>query len=133
MTTRPINNEGEYKAALARLDEIFTAPVGTPESDETDVLTTLVENYEAVHYPIDSPDPIAAIRIRMEEKGLRNADLEDAIGSKGRVSEILNKRRPLTVPMVHALSKLLNLSAETLVKPYDLNPYSTSKRVTVLH
>ncbi len=128
MSIRPIKSEADYEMALARLDEIFQAPTGTPESDEADVLVTLIERYESAVHPIAAPDPIAAIRIRMEEKGLRNTDLVTAIGSKSRVTEVLKKRRPLTVAMIHALSKQLDLSAETLVQPYVLDPYSRIRK-----
>lgn len=123
MHIRPIKNERDYDLAIARLEELFHVPAGIPESDEADILITLIEKYESRNHPIELPDPIEAIKIRMEEKGLRNKDLVDEIGSKSRVTEILKKRRPLTVPMIHALSRRLGLSAETLVQPYELDPY----------
>ncbi len=83
-----------------------------------DILATLVEAYEARHYPIDSPDPIAAIEFMMEQKGLDRRDLEPAIGGRGRVSEILTRKRPLTLPMIRALVPLLSLPAEVLIQPY---------------
>ncbi len=86
----------------------------------------LIERYEAAAFPLETPDPVEAIRIRMEEKGLKNSDLTDAIGSPSRVSEILNKRRRLTGQMVHALSQQLGLSVETLVQPYAIDRYPVS-------
>ncbi len=128
MNIKPIRDEADYEMALARLNEIFQASAGTTESDEADVLVTLIKHYESAVHPIEAPDPIAAIRIRMEEKGLRNTDLVPAIGSKSRVTEVLKKRRPLTVPMIHALSKQLDLSAGTLVQPYALRPYPQTRK-----
>jgi HTH-type transcriptional regulator/antitoxin HigA len=127
MAIHPIRNETDYERALSRLAIIFHAPLGSPESDEADVLTTLIADYEDTHHRVAPPDPIEAIRIRMEDQGLTRADLKTAIGSKGRVSEILNKRRPLTIAMVHALSELLGLSAQTLVQPYELRPYGNDR------
>ncbi|MGH7059097.1 MAG: helix-turn-helix domain-containing protein [Stellaceae bacterium] len=83
------------------------------------MLSTLIEAYEALHHPIPAPDPIAAILVMMEQKGLTRRDLEPAIGSRGRVSEILNRKRPLTLPMVRALSVLLHIPTEVLVQPYE--------------
>lgn len=105
---------------LARLDAIFDAPVGSPESEEADIIGLLIDDYEKKHYQIEAPDPIEAIKIRMEEMQLRQTDLVDAIGGKSRVSEILNRRRKLTVEMIRNLSKKLNLSAEVLIKDYQL-------------
>ncbi|HVC58986.1 MAG TPA: helix-turn-helix domain-containing protein [Acetobacteraceae bacterium] len=91
---------------------------GTQEGDRLDVLVTLVEAWEARHVPIRSPDPIAAILFMMEQKGLTRHDLEPAIGSRARVAEILNRRRALTLPMIRALSRLLDLPADILVQAY---------------
>jgi HTH-type transcriptional regulator/antitoxin HigA len=129
MAIQPIHTEVDYDRALARLQEIFQSPAGTMESNEADVLATLIESYEGRNHPIDLPDPITAIRIRMDEQGLSQRDLVQTIGSKSRVSEVLNRRRPLTVRMVHALSSQLGLSAETLVQPYELRPYARLKQV----
>jgi HTH-type transcriptional regulator/antitoxin HigA len=93
---------------------------GTPDGDRLDVLATLVEAWEARHVPIASPDPIAAILFMMEQKGLTRHDLEPAIGSRARVAEILNRRRALTLPMIRALSRLLDLPADILVQAYDV-------------
>ena len=120
MTIKPIKTEDDYRAALERLEEIFDATIGTDESDEADILGLLVDEYEKKHYPIDPPDPIEAIKIRMEEMHLKQVDLVDAIGGKSRVSEILNRKRKLTVEMIRKLTKKLNLSAGVLINDYQL-------------
>jgi HTH-type transcriptional regulator / antitoxin HigA len=91
---------------------------GTREGDRVEVLVTLIEADEAEHHEIPAPDPIAAIEFMMEQKGFTRRDLEPAIGSRGRVSEVLTRKRPLTLPMVRALGSLLDIPAEVLVKPY---------------
>ena len=121
MNIKLIKTEEDYKFALSRLEVVFDAPIGTPESDEADVLALLVDEYEKQHYPIEAPDPIEAIKIRMEEMQLKQADLINEIGGKSRVSEILNKKRKLTVEMIRNLAVRLNLSAGLLVRDYQLN------------
>lgn len=121
MNIKLIKTEEDYTLALNRLNAIFDAPIGTPESDEADVLAILIDEYEKQNYPIDAPDPIEAIKIRMEEMNLKQADLITEIGGKSRVSEILNKKRKLTVEMIRNLAVRLNLSAGLLVKDYQLN------------
>ena len=121
MIIKLIKTEEDYTFALNRLEVIFDAPIGTPESDEADVLALLVDEYEKQHYPIDTPDPIEAIKIRMEEMNLKQTDLIHEIGGKSRVSEILNKKRKLTVEMIRNLAVRLNLSAGLLVRDYQLN------------
>lgn len=121
MNIKLIKTEEDYRLALNRLEVIFDAPIGTPESDEADVLALLVDEYEKQHYPIEAPDPIEAIKIRMEEMNLKQADLITEIGGKSRVSEILNKKRKLTVEMIRNLATRLNLSAGLLVRDYQLN------------
>jgi HTH-type transcriptional regulator/antitoxin HigA len=120
MNIKPIKTEKDYQAALNRLEEIFDAPEGTPESDELDVLGILIDEYEKEHYPIESPDPIEAIKIRMEELNLRQTDLVPTIGGKSRVSEVLNRKRRLTIQMIRKLKDRLNLSAELLIRDYEL-------------
>jgi len=120
MNIQPIKTEDDYQAALHRLEEIFDAPDGTPESDELDILGLLVDEYEKDHYPIDSPDPIEAIKIRMEELNMRQVDLIPVIGGKSRVSEILNRKRRLTIQMIRRLKDRLNLSADLLIRDYEL-------------
>ncbi len=120
MNIRPIKSNSDYLEALARLDVIFDAKIGTPESDEADVLGLLIDEYEKKHYQIDAPDPIEAIKIRMEEMQLKQVDLINEIGGKSRVSEILNRKRKLTVEMIRKLATRLNLSPELLISDYQL-------------
>lgn len=120
MDIRLIKNETDYRNALNRLDKIFDAPIGTSESDEADVLGLMIDEYEKKFYPIDTPDPIEAIKIRMEEMHLKQIDLVPEIGGKSRVSEILNRKRKLTIDMIRKLKIRLNLSAELLIKDYQL-------------
>jgi HTH-type transcriptional regulator/antitoxin HigA len=119
MKIRPIRTKADYRLALKEVERFWRAEPGTPVGDRVDVLVTLIEAYEAKHYPIPAPDPIAAIEFMMEQKGLTRRDLEPAIGSRGRVSEVLTRKRPLTLPMVRALSALLQIPAEVLVQPYE--------------
>lgn len=119
MDIRPIRTKADYRAALKEVDRLWEADPGTPEGDRVDVLVTLIEAYEAKHHPIPAPDPIAAIEFMMEQKGLTRRDLEPAIGSRGRVSEVLTRRRPLTLPMVRALSALLEIPTDVLVQQYE--------------
>ena len=121
MELRPIKSEADYQKALDRLEKIFDAPIGTSESDEADILGLMVDDYEKKHYPIDVPDPIEAIRIRMEELQLKQKDLVNAIGGKSRVSEILNRKRKLTVEMIRNLAEKLNLSPDLLITDYRLS------------
>jgi HTH-type transcriptional regulator/antitoxin HigA len=120
MIITPIRNETDYRYALSRAKELWNAAEKTPESDELEILLDLIEAYERRNYPMEFPDPIYAITIRMEELGLRRKDLEPCIGSRARVSEILNRRRALTLPMIRRLSELLGLSAEALIQTYAL-------------
>ena len=118
MEIRPIRTKADYRAALKEVERLWDADPGTPDGDRIDVLVTLIEAYEATHDPIAAPDPIAAIEFMMQQKGLTRRDLEPAIGSRGRVSEVLNRKRPLTLPMVRELSALLQIPAEVLIQPY---------------
>lgn len=120
MTLKLIKTDVEYQEALNRLEEIFDAKIGTPESDEADILGLLIDEYEKKRYPIDAPDPIEAIKIRMEEMDLKQKDLVGVIGGKSRVSEILNRKKKLTVDMVRSLALRLNLSAQILINDYKL-------------
>lgn len=118
LTIRPIKTKADYRAALKEVERLWRAEPGTPDGDRVEVLVTLIEAYEAKHHAIAAPDPIAAVEFMMEQKGLTRRDLEPAIGSRGRVSEVLTRKRPLTLPMVRALGKLLDIPAEILVQPY---------------
>ena len=118
MDIRPIKTKADHRAALKEVERLWDADPGTPDGDRIDVLVTLIEAYEAEHFPIPAPDPIAAIVFMMEQKGLTRRDLEPAIGSRGRVSEVMTRKRPLTLPMVRQLSALLDIPADVLVQPY---------------
>jgi HTH-type transcriptional regulator / antitoxin HigA len=118
MEIRPIRTDADYRAALREAERFWDAEPGTLEGDWMEVLSTLIEAYEAKHYPIPAPDPISAVLFMMEQKGLSRRDLEPAIGSRSRVSDILNRGRPLTLSMVRALSALLNTPIDVLVQPY---------------
>lgn len=120
MKIKPIKTEADYQAALNRLDVIFDAKIGTKESDEADILGLLIDDYENIHYPIEAPDPIEAIKIRMKELHLKQVDLVPEIGGKSRVSEVLNRKRKLTIDMIRKLTEKLSLSAELLIKDYQL-------------
>lgn len=115
-----IKSEEDYQMALKRLEVIFDAAVGTPKSDEADVLALIIDEYEHRNYPIEAPDPIEAIKIRMEEMHLRQVDLTNEIGGKNRVSEVLNRKRKLTVEMIRNLTSRLNLSPGLLIADYPL-------------
>ncbi|WP_181307718.1 type II toxin-antitoxin system HigA family antitoxin [Rufibacter sp. XAAS-G3-1] len=120
MEIKPIKTEQAYYQALERLEKVFDMPANTTEGDEAEILSLLIENYENQYYPIDAPDPIEAIKIRMEEMDLKQRDLIGVIGGKSRVSEILNRKRKLTVDMIRNLTEKLNLSASLLVKDYQV-------------
>ena len=122
MRIKPIRSEADYDAALTAVDRLMGAEPGTPEGDELEILVTLVEAYEAARWPIEAPDPISAIEHVMEARGLRQKDLAAVIGSQPRASEVLSRRRPLTLPMIRALTAEWNLPAELLVREYDLLP-----------
>lgn len=121
MKIKPIKSEQDYEKALKRLEIIFDAKPNTPEGDEAEILSMLIENYEEIYYPINAPDPIEAIKIRMEEMNLKQKDLVGVIGGKSRVSEILNKKKKLTVDMIRELEHLLHISASVLVSNYTLS------------
>ncbi len=120
MNIKLIKTEADYRLALKRLEIIFDAAIGTTESDEADILGLLIDEYERKHYPIDAPDPIEAIKIRMEEMQLKQVDLVNEIGGKSRVSEVLNRKRKLTVDMIRKLTTRLNLSPGLLIHDYQL-------------
>jgi HTH-type transcriptional regulator / antitoxin HigA len=113
---RPIRDEADYEAALAEVEQLWGAPAGTADGDRLDVLATLIDAYEAVHHPMDPPDPIDAIRLRMEQQGLSRKDLEGLIGSRT-VAEVLNRRRGLSINMIRRLHHHLGISAEVLIRP----------------
>lgn len=116
VTVRPVRTEADYDAALRDINALMDARPGTPDGDRLDVLVTLVQAYEARHHPVAPPDPVDAIRFRMEQSGLTPRDLEPYIGSRARVSEVLNRRRALTLPMIRRLADGLQIAAEVLVR-----------------
>ncbi|MBK8516031.1 MAG: transcriptional regulator [Saprospiraceae bacterium] len=120
MNIRPLKTEKDYREALKRMEEIFDAEIGSLDSDEADILGMMIDEYEKKHYHIETPDPIEAIKIRMEEMQLKQVDLVDAIGGESRVSEVLNRKRKLTVGMIRNLTRRLNLSSEILISEYNL-------------
>ena len=116
MEIRPVKTEADYQATLKEIESLMSAEANTPEGDHLDVLVTLVEAYERVHYPIDVPDPVEAIKFRMEQQGLTVDDLVPVIGRKNRVYEILARKRPLTLRMIEGLHETFSIPAESLLK-----------------
>ncbi len=115
MNIKPIKTEQDYFFALKRIDELWGAAADTPEGDEFDLLITLIEAWEIKHYPIAPPDPVDAIKFRMEQMNLTNADMQRYLGSQSRVSEILNRKRSLTLNMIKILYKELKIPADVLL------------------
>lgn len=115
MQIRPIRTDQDHTEALARIAQLMGSAPGTPQGDELEILATLVDSYETKHFPIDAPDPITAIEFRMEQQGLSRKDLESLIGSRARVSEVLTRKRGLTLPMVRRLRNGLGISADVLI------------------
>jgi HTH-type transcriptional regulator/antitoxin HigA len=130
MDIKPIRNERDYRAALAGIDALMDAEDGTPEADRLEVLATLVEAYEDERWPIDPPDPISAIEHTLEFRGLSRRDLVPILGSRARVSEILARKRRLTLPMIWRLVRELGIPADVLVRPYALGRAARPKRNT---
>jgi HTH-type transcriptional regulator / antitoxin HigA len=122
MEIRPIHTKADYKATLKEVSRLMESdpPLGTPEGDRLDVLATLVQAYETKHYPIGLPDPIEAIKFRMEQAGLTAKDLEPMIGQRNRVYEVLNRKRALTLPMIRKLHIGLGIPAENLIGQTEL-------------
>lgn len=120
MDIKLIRTEAEYEAALAEIETLMSAAADSPEGERLDLLVTLVEAYEARHHPIEAPDPIELIKFVMEQRGLERADLEPLIGSRGRVSEILSRKRALTLEMIRRLHAALGVPADALIQPYPL-------------
>lgn len=118
MNVKVIKSEKEYDQALKRLDVVFDAPPDTPEGDEAELLVILIDKYEDENYPIEAPDPIEAIKFRMEQLNMKKKDLATVLGYRSRVTEILNKRRKLTLKMIRNLHKKLNIPYESLIQDY---------------
>lgn len=114
---RPIRTKTDYERALAEVERLWGAKSGTPKGDRLDVLATLLDAYETAHYPMDPPDPVEAIKFRMESQGLTRKDLEPLIGTRTRVAEVLNRKRGLSIGMIRRLHEQLGISAEVLIRP----------------
>jgi len=121
MKIKPIRTEEDYNLALIEIESLMEVTPDSDDFDKFEILGMLIDNYEAVHYPIDTPDPIEAIKFRMEQEGLIQNDLVDLFGNKSRVSEILNKKRKLTLDMIRNLNKHLNIPFENLLGEYKLS------------
>ena len=120
MNIAPIKTKTDHKQALGRIESLWDAEPNTPEGDELDVLVTLIEVFESQHYPIEAPDPVAAIKFRMEQQGLQDADLVPMIGQRSKVSEVLNKKRKLSMSMIRRLNTMLSIPLESLISDYEL-------------
>jgi HTH-type transcriptional regulator / antitoxin HigA len=120
MNIKPIKNKKDYTNALNRIEKLMDAKKGTPESDELEILSIIVEQYEEKHFTIKAPDPIEALKFYMEQNNLRNKDLVGILGSKGHVSDVLSKKRPLTIEMIRALSARFSIPVEILIKDYQI-------------
>src|SRR5712692_4670796 len=120
MNIQPVKTEADYEKALLEIEKLFDATPNTPEGDRLEVLATLVEAYEEQHYSIPTPDPIEAIKYHMESRGLCRRDLEPYLGSRARVAEVLNRKRPLSLEMIRRLHTGLGIAAEILIQPYPL-------------
>jgi HTH-type transcriptional regulator/antitoxin HigA len=118
MTTevRPIRTKRDYEAALKEVERLWGAKAGTSDGDRLDVLATLIDAYEGEHYPMDPPDPIEAIKFRMEQQGLTRRDLEEIIGTRTRIAEVLNRKRGLSIAMIRRLHERLGISADVLIR-----------------
>ena len=114
---RPIRTKRDYEAALKEVERLWGAKTGTRDGDRLDVLATLIDAYEAEHYPMDPPDPIEAIKFRMEQQGLTRRDLEEIIGTRTRIAEVMNRRRGLSIAMIRRLHERLGISADVLIRP----------------
>lgn len=118
MNIKLIKTKKEYKTALSRLEEIFDAKKGTAEGDELELIALLIEHYENQHFPISLPDPIEAIKFRMEQMGYTQNDLGDIIGQKSRASEVLNRKRKLSLEMIRQIHETMNIPTDVLVQAY---------------
>jgi HTH-type transcriptional regulator / antitoxin HigA len=114
---KPIRTKADYKCALAEVERLWGAKSGTPKGDRLDILATLIDVYEAEHFPMDPPDPVEAIKFRLESQGLTRKDLEPMIGTRTRVAEVLNRKRSLSIGMIRRLHDDLGISAEVLIRP----------------
>ncbi len=121
LEVKPIRTDADYESALAEIERLWGAKTGTPEGDRLDVIATLIDAYESEHHPIDPPDPIEAIKFRMDQQGLTRRDLEAILGTRARVAEVLNRKRDLSIGMIRRLHERLGISAEVLIRPVRKN------------
>jgi HTH-type transcriptional regulator/antitoxin HigA len=133
MEIKPIKTEADYQAALKEIEQLFDAQPSTPKGDRLEVLTTLVEAYEDSHYAVPAPDPVEAIIYHMESRGLSRKDIEPYIGTRARVAEILNRKRPLSLSMIQRLNSGLGIPAEALIQPYKTAPRKAGKSTAYAH
>jgi HTH-type transcriptional regulator / antitoxin HigA len=117
MDIKPIKADADYRAALAEIERLMTAEASTPEGECLDIMVSLVDAYDRRHFPLESPDPVEAIRFQMDQMGLTVKDLEPMIGRSNRVCEVLNRKRPLTLKMIWRLHRGLGIPAESLIRP----------------
>jgi HTH-type transcriptional regulator/antitoxin HigA len=118
---KPIRSKRDHEIALKEVERLWGAKTGTREGDRLDVLATLIDAYETENYPMDPPDPIEAIKFRMEQQGLTRRDLEEIIGTRTRIAEVLNRKRALSIAMIRRLHERLGISAEVLIRPSRRN------------
>ena len=118
---KPIRSEADYEAAMEQLAKLWGAAGGTPDGDRLDVLATLIDAYEANHHAMDPPDPVEAIKFRMEQQGMTRRDLEDIIGTRTRIAEVFNRKRGLSIDMIRRLHDRLGIPAEILIRPSRKN------------
>src|SRR5271166_4325400 len=118
---KPIRTKRDYEAALKEVERLWGTKAGTRDGDRLDVLATLIDAYEAEHYPMDPPDPIEAIKFRMEQQGLTRKDLEPIIGTRTRIAEVLSRKRGLSIDMIRRLHERLGISADVLIRPSRVN------------
>lgn len=128
LAVRPIRSEPDYESALEQIDTLLDCPPDSEDADLLDVLTTLVDAYEDQHYPMPSPDPVEALKYYMESRGLSRRDLEPFIGTRARVTEIMNRRRPLTIDMIRRLHAGTGIPAEVLIQSYPVSPGPRARR-----
>lgn len=118
MNIKPIKTKKDYEQAMLRLEQLFNAKKGTPQGDELEILSLLIEKYEDEYFPIDLPDPVEAIKFRMEQSGLTQTDLANLVGQKSRASEILNRKRKLSLEMIRQIHKNWHIPTEVLIQAY---------------
>ncbi|MCW7464054.1 type II toxin-antitoxin system HigA family antitoxin [Leptospira sp. WS39.C2] len=130
MNIKPIKNQKDHLEALAEIEKLWDAKKNTPEYDKLDILITLVDAYEAKHYPIDDPDPIEALKSVMDDMNMKSVDLGNLIGGRSRATEILNRKRKLTLEMIRKINQNLGIPTDILVKEYKVKTSKTGRKRT---